>query len=290
MTANEILYRRTERENIDEENISVTGRTNSTSLSRCSSTYRSRSRSPPHPDEEGALNLDTKSAKNSASDDSSAFNDVKPKPPSEHQSRLEEAYQNTVEQQNTKAKSKKLSVAEDVEPVPQVPPHEENGFEKSLELFKNTKVRRTTHKDDSASESYGVRDKPLPFLSRNYLQDLELLKNPLSIPSAATNFQLPFPIPLANSDTIRLYPQFLYPYHTHSGGDPPHPLISSHFMNYPHHSLLFADSYRKELPKFTSPTSPSRTSSPPKMGTQPFPGSRVEPVLQPSQPSVTPIH
>uniref|UniRef100_A0A1Q3FTW2 Putative doublesex-and mab-3-related transcription factor 1 n=1 Tax=Culex tarsalis TaxID=7177 RepID=A0A1Q3FTW2_CULTA len=288
--ARETLFRRTNREDIDDENISVTGRTNSTSLSRCSSTYRSRSHSPPHPDEEGVLNLDTKSAKNAASDDSSAFSDFKPKPPSEHQSRLEEAYQSSVEQQSSKAKSKKLSVTDDVEPAPPVPPHEENGYEKGLAQFKNTKARRITHKDDSAVESYAARDKHIPFLQRNYLQEnLELLKNPPSIPPVA-NFQLPFPIPLPNTENIRLYPQFPYLYHTHSGSDPPHSLITSHFMNYPPHSLLFSDHYRKELPKYTSATSPSRAVSPPKAGAQPFPGSRVEPVLQPSQTSVTPIH
>lgn len=255
----------------------MTGRTNSTSLSRCSSTYRSRSRSPPHPDEEGVLNLDTKSAKNTASDDSSAFIDVKPKPPSEHQSRLEEAYQGSVDQASSKVKSKRLSVVDDVESMP---PHAENGFGKGQELFKNnTKARRSTqHKDDSAIESYGARDKPLPLFPRNYLLELEQLKNPLSMPLAN--------LPLHQ---LPLYPPFnLYPYHTHSGSDPPHSLISSHFMSYPHPSLLFADGYRKELPKFTPTTSPSRTSSPPKVGAQSFPGSRVETVS--SQPSVTPIH
>ncbi|XP_039443162.1 uncharacterized protein LOC120423422 isoform X4 [Culex pipiens pallens] len=291
--AQAVLHRRIGRDDIDDENISVTGRTNSTPLSRCSSPYRSRSRSPPHPDEEGVLNLDTKSAKNAASNDSSAFNDVNPKPPSEHQSRLEEAYQNSVEQHHSaKSKSKKHSVADDAEPVSQRAPHETNGFEKGLELFKNNKAnRRSTHKDDSAIESFAARDKPLSLFPRHLhlAENLELLKTPLSLPSAA-NFPLPFSIPLTNMEAIRSYPQFFYPYQTHSGSDAPHPLISSPFMNYPHHSLLFPDSYRKELPKFTCPTSPSRTSSPPKVGAQPFAGSRGEPVLQPSQPSVAPIH
>lgn len=281
-TAKEILYRISNREDIDDENISVTCRTNSTSISRCSSTYRS----PPHSYEEGVLNLDTKSAKILSSDDSSAFNDVKPKPPSEHQTQLE-AFQSSVEQQSSKAKSKKLSVADDAESVPQESPHEENGFEKSLDSFKHTKARRSTHKDDSAAESYAARDKQIPFLHRNYLPDnLERLY----IPSVA-NLPLPFQLPLPNTENIRLYSQLLYPYHTHSGSDPPHSLIHSPFMNYQHHSLLFADNYRKEPPKFTSLPSPSRTSSPPKVGgAQPFPGSRVEPVLPPSQPSMTPIH
>lgn len=271
-----ILHRLTNREDIDDENISVTGRTNSASHSRCSSTYRSRSRSPPHPDEEGVLNLDTKSAKNTASDDSSAFNDVKPKPPSEHQSRLEEAYQSGVEQQSSKAKSKKLSVADDDKPVPQVPPHEENGYEKSLELFINTK----------AHLSCGARNKVTPFLPRNYLQEnSEMLKNHPFIPSVAS-FPPPF---FPNPENLWSYPQLMYRYHTLSNSNPPHSQLSGQFVN-SQHPLLFNDSYRKEPLKFTSPTSPSRTSSPPKVGAQPFPGSRVEPLLQTSQSSVTPIH
>lgn len=249
------------REDIDDENISVT-RTNSTSLSRCSSTYRSRSRSPPHQDEEGVLNLDTKSTKNA--DDSSAFTDVKQKSPSEQQSRLEEVYKSSVDHPSSKQKIKKFSPADDAEP-PMV--HED--------LLKNTKARRITHKDDSLTEP--------PILHRNYISNLDVFK--LHNPS---NFPLPFPILPTTPEMMRLYPHMPYPFHTATGSDAQNLLFPS-FGNYQPHSLWLTDSYRKEMPKLNMPpTSPSRL-SPPKAGSQPYPGSRVEPVL-PNQTSVAPIH
>lgn len=262
---------------MDDENISVT-RTNSTSLSRCSSTYRSRSRSPLHQDEEGVLNLDTKSSKIAVTDDSSAFEDVKQKSPSEHQSRLEEVYQSSVDHQNIKQKSRKFSSTDDAEP-PMA--REEDTFEKRLDMLKNTKVRRNAHKDDSATEPFGTREKP-PLFSRNYIPpSLDLLK--LQNPTA--NLTFPFP-----SLEARLYgAPYLYHFPTPSSSDPSIPLFPNNFMNYPPHPLLFADAYRKEQPKLSiSPTSPSRT-SPPKVGSQSYPGSRVEPVL-PNHTSVAPIH
>lgn len=273
-----IVFRPTnDREEMDDENISVT-RTNSTSLSRCSSTYRSRSRSPLHQDEEGVLNLDTKSSKIAVTDDSSAFEDVKQKSPSEHQSRLEEVYQSSVDHQNIKQKSRKFSSTDDAEP-PMA--REEDTFEKRLDMLKNTKVRRNAHKDDSATEPFGTREKP-PLFSRNYIPpSLDLLK--LQNPTA--NLTFPFP-----SLEARLYgAPYLYHFPTPSSSDPSIPLFPNNFMNYPPHPLLFADAYRKEQPKLSiSPTSPSRT-SPPKVGSQSYPGSRVEPVL-PNHTSVAPIH
>lgn len=272
LQARVLLFRpTTDRVDIDDENISVT-RTNSTSLSRCSSTYRSRSRSPPHQDEEGVLNLDTKSTKITLADDSAAFEDVKQKSPSEHQSRLEEEYQSRVDHHSAaKQKSRKFSSADD-----DVPPmaHEENGSDKGFNLLKNTKARRNTHKDDVAVESLEAREK-LPFFHHNY-RNLDLLK----LHAPATNFSLPFPIPEA-----RLYPHYLYHLQPPAGSDPMIPLFSNSFMNYQHHQIFLPDAYRKEQPK---PTSPSRT-SPPKLSTQPYPGSRVEPVL-PNQTSIAPIH
>lgn len=271
-----LLFRpTTDREDIDDENISVT-RTNSTSLSRCSSTYRSRSRSPPHHDEEGVLNLDTKSSKITLADDSSAFEDVKQKSPSEHQSRLEEVYQSSVDHQSTaKQKSRKFSSADDVEP-PMA--HEENGSDKGFNLLKNTKVRRNTHKDDVVVEPLEAREKP-PLFPHNYIpRNLDLLK--FQTPTA--NFPLPFPIP----EAARLYTSpYFYHLQPPAGSDPTIPLFSNNFINYPHHPLFFPDAYRKEQPK---PTSPSRT-SPPKVSSQSYPGSRVEPVL-PNQTSIAPIH
>lgn len=261
-----------DREEIDDENISVT-RTNSTSLSRCS--IRSRSRSPPHSDEDGVLNLDTKSSKIALAEDSSAFEDVKQKSLSEHQSRLEEVYQSSVDHQSTKQKSRKFSSADDVEPLMA---HEENGFQKSLDLLKNTKVRRNANKDDSGPEPFGIREKP-PLFPRNYIPvnlDLMKLHNP------ASN------VPLSIPEAARLYSPYFYPFPTPSSSDPTIPLFSNNFMNYQHYPL-FIDAYRKEQPKLNlSPTVPSGT-SPPKVGSQPYPGSRVEPVL-PNQTSVAPIH
>lgn len=285
LTAKLILYDNTDREDVDDENISVT-RTNSTSRSRCSSTYRSRSRSPTQHDEEGVLNLDTKSTKIisaiSVPDDPSAFDEAKPKPPSEQQSRLDEAYQSSVEHQlSRKRKCQKFSPSEDQLPAP----HEQNGFEKCLESFKHTKIRRNTHKDDSAMETFGVREK-LPLLQLNYMEHLDRLKSTLPLPSA--NFPLPSPLPLNNADTVRLYQPFLYPYLQPSGSDHSLGLFPNHFMTYQPHPLPFPDSYRKEPSKVVSPTSPSRT-FPPKAGTQLYLGTRGEPGL-PTQPSVAPIH
>lgn len=266
-----------DREDIDEENISVTG-THSTSLSRRSSTNRSRSRSPLHQEEEGVLNLDTKSSKNNQADDSPAFEDVKQKSPSEHRSRLEEVYQSSVDHQNTKQKSRKFSSTDDAEPPVA---RDEETFEKSLDLLKNTKVRRNTYRDDSVAEPFGAREKP-PLFSRNYLpQSLDLLK--LQNPTA----NLPFTIP---SLEARLYgPHYLYHLPMPSSSDPPIPMFPNSLINYPPYPLLFGDVHRKEQPKLSvSPTSPSRT-SPPKMGSQSYPGSRVEPVL-PNHTSVAPIH
>lgn len=270
-----LLFRpTTDRVDIDDENISVT-RTNSTSLSRCSSTYRSRSRSPPHQDEEGVLNLDTKSSKITLAEDSAAFEDVKQKSPSEHQSRLEEEYQSRVDHHSAaKQKSRKFSSADD-----DVPPmaHEENGSDKGFNLLKNTKARRNTHKDDVAVESLEAREKQ-PFFPHNYIhRNLDLLK----LHAPVTNFSLPFPIP----EAARLYPPYLYHLQPPAGSDPMIPLFSNNFMNYQHHQIFLPDAYRKEQPK---PTSPSRT-SPPKLSTQSYPGSRVEPVL-PNQTSIAPIH
>lgn len=285
LTAKLILCDNTDREDVDDENISVT-RTNSTSRSRCSSTYRSRSRSPTQHDEEGVLNLDTKSTKIisaiSVPDDPSAFDEAKPKPPSEMQSRLDEAYQSSVEHQlSSKRKCKKFSPSEDQLPAP----HEQNGFEKCLESFKHTKIRRNPHKDDSAMETFGVREN-LPLLQLNYMEHLDRLKSTLPLPSA--NFPLPSPLPINNADTVRLYQPFLFPYLQPSGSDHSLGLFPNHFMTYQPHPLLFPDSYRKEPSKVVSPTSPSRT-SPPKAGTQLYLGTRGEPGL-PTQPSVAPIH
>lgn len=267
LTAKVLLFRPpNDREDIDEENISVTG-THSTSLSRRSSTNRSRSRSPLHQEEEGVLNLDTKSSKNNPADDSSAFEDVKQKLPSEHRSRLEEVYPSNVDHQQ---KSRKFSSADDAEP-PEA---------REEDLLKNTKVRRSTHKDDSVAEPYGAREKP-PLFSRNFLPpNLDLLK----LPNPAAN--LPFTFP---SLEARLYgPPYIYHFPTPPSGDPAIPLFPNNFLSYPH-PLLLSDAYRKEQPNLSvSSTSPSRT-SPPKLGSQSYPGSRVEPVL-PNHTSVAPIH
>lgn len=287
LTAKLNLYRGADREDVDDENISVT-RTNSTSRSRCSSTYRSRSRSPTQHDEEGVLNLDTKSTKIisaiSVPNDPSAYDEAKSKPPSEQQSRLEEAYHSSIEHQlSSKPKCKRFIPSEDCDQLPS--PHEQNGYGKCLESIKHTKVRRNTHKDDSAIETFGVRDK-LPLLQLNYMEHLDRLKSTLPLPSA--NFQLPSPLPLNNADTVRLYQPFLYPYLQPSGSDHSLGLFPNHFMTYQPHPLLFPDSYRKEPSKVVSPTSPSRT-SPPKAGTQLYLGTRGEPGL-PTQSSVAPIH
>lgn len=274
LTARILLFRQTnDREDIDEENISVTG-THSTSLSRRSSAYRSRSRSPPHQEEEGVLNLDTKSSKVAVIDDSSGIEDVKQKSPSEHQSRLEEVYQSSVDHETIKQKIRKFSSVDVVEP-PEA--RKEETIDNHSNMIKNTKHRKNTHRDDPVTETFGAQEKPPLFSPRCYLPNLDFSKLPIP------------PFPFQNAES-RLYGSpYLYPFPMPSSSEPSIPLFHNNLINYAPYPLFLTDAHRKEQPKISiSPTSPSR-SSPPKAGSQTYPGSRVDPVL-PNHTSVAPIH
>lgn len=297
----------------DDEPISVT-RTTSASRSPCSSSRsRSQSRSPRH--DGGVLNLDTKSTKVPTvtdDDEVTAFGKPSPKAkePSEFKSRLEEAFQSSIQQEHSGSgsganrKSKKFSPTEDVDTRPDHAETEENGYVNGLEAhhhhhYSAARSRKATLKDEPIVDYYAaIKEKTLPLVPKSNIEQLDLLKN--SLPnhkySGLEQSSLPFPLHLAprpSAEMANLYarPDFL-PYLI-----PPYPAGSEstlplflHQFGY-QHQLLFSmpeDCYRKEPPKDVRPSSPTRR-SPSKEA--PFYPPRVDPPSHPNQSSaVAPIH
>lgn len=249
------------------------------------------------------LNLDTKSTKVPAAtdDDDDEVASPKAQEASEFKSSLKEAFQSSIQQEHAGSdgvvnrKSKKFTLAEDVESRPDAVEPEENGYANGLEAHQQhhhstARSRKATHKDESPVD-YFAKEKPLPLVPKSNIEQLDLLKSSLPIHKYVEPSGLPLPLhlPRPSAEMENLYPRpnflpypLVPPYS--AGGESTLPFFLHQFYQHP---LLFSvpeDYYRKEPPKDVRPSSPPRR-SPSKEA--PFFPPRVDPN---QSSAVAPIH